>query len=339
MTGERLSKGWIRLIVAVMLASIYAIVWAAGGTTHAAPHLFYIPIILSALVLSWQESLATAVIGALLMSQWLMPLSREPLIYQTTGNWVLRLFIWVGVSLWTSFVFSFWERRSKAYQVQAGEFAHLYRASLHALVSLTELRDSDVTGKHINRLHHYTRLLTEYFKMSEEQRNIIAWSIAFHDIGKVAMPDSILKKPGPLTPDEWKTMKEHPIHGAKIIDSIGKKAKITDPFVQEYLQTTRDIALYHHEWYDGSGYPYGIKGDEIPLSARIAAVCDVYDSLRSERPYKRAFTHDEAVEIILSECGTHFDPMICRAFESLADQFNQVWCEHAESRRKMTNTA
>ena len=138
MTGERLSKGWIRLIVAVMLASIYAIVWAAGGTTHAAPHLFYIPIILSALVLSWQESLATAVIGTLLMSQWLMPLSREPLIYQTTGNWVLRLFIWVGVSLWTSFVFSFWERRSKAYQAQAGEFAHL-SGPAHALC-LTELR-------------------------------------------------------------------------------------------------------------------------------------------------------------------------------------------------------
>ena len=330
MTGERLSKGWIRLIVAVMLASIYAIVWAAGGTTHAAPHLFYIPIILSALVLSWQESLATAVIGALLMSQWLMPLSREPLIYQTTGNWVLRLFIWVGVSLWTSFVFSFWERRSKAYQAQAGEFAHLYRASLHALVSLTELRDSDVTGKHINRLHHYTRLLTEYFKMSEEQRNIIAWSIAFHDIGKVAMPDSILKKPGPLTPDEWKTMKEHPIHGAKIIDSIVKKAKITDPFVQEYLQTTRDIALYHHEWYDGSGYPYGIKG--TILKRADCRCCDVL--IRFARTsLQRAFTHDEPWKSF-SRMRHPFRSHDLQGFESLADQFNQVWCEHAESRRK-----
>ena len=339
MNSKSRSQAWIRLIVAAMLVSIYAAVWFTGGTVSAAPHLFYIPIILSALALSWTESLATAVISGILMSRWLMPLTRDPLVYQTTSNWILRLFILVSISLWTSLFFSFWERRSKAYQAQAQEFAQLYRASLHALVDLTELRDSDVTGRHINRLHHYTKLLTSYFNLREEQQNMIAWSIAFHDIGKVATPDRILKKPGPLTEEEWEIMKEHPLHGGKIIDSIAQSVKISDPFVHQYLKTTREIVLYHHEWYDGSGYPFGLKGEEIPFSARIAAVCDVYDSLRSKRPYKKPYTHAEAVAQILSECGTHFDPQICQAFEELADQFDRVWHEHSQEEQKIPNTA
>lgn len=105
MNSKSRSQAWIRLIVAAMLVSIYAAVWFTGGTVSAAPHLFYIPIILSALALSWTESLATAVISGILMSRWLMPLTRDPLVYQTTSNWILRLFILVSISLWTSLVF------------------------------------------------------------------------------------------------------------------------------------------------------------------------------------------------------------------------------------------
>lgn len=192
MNSKSRSQAWIRLIVAAMLVSIYAAVWFTGGTVSAAPHLFYIPIILSALALSWTESLATAVISGILMSRWLMPSPGIPGLsdHQQLDPAVVHF----SQHLPLDFPgFSFWERRSKAYQAQAQEFAQLYRASLHALVDLTELRDSDVTGRHINRLHHYTKLLTSYFNLREEQQNMIAWSIAFHDIGKVATPDRILK--------------------------------------------------------------------------------------------------------------------------------------------------
>ena len=180
MRSKKLAAHWIRLVVAGMLAATYLLVWLAGGTSSAVPHLFYVPIILSALALSWQESLITAVLSGLLLSEWLMPLNRSPLIYQTTGNWLVRLSSFAVIALWTGIVMKVLEKRSNAYQ----EFAQLHRASLLALVDLTELRDSSVTGKHVYRLHHYTDLLTEHFNFNQNQEMIISWSIAFTISGK-----------------------------------------------------------------------------------------------------------------------------------------------------------
>ncbi|MDI9418817.1 MAG: HD domain-containing protein [Firmicutes bacterium] len=326
MRSKKLAAHWIRLVVAGMLAATYLLVWLAGGTSSAVPHLFYVPIILSALALSWQESLITAVLSGLLLSEWLMPLNRSPLIYQTTGNWLVRLSSFAVIALWTGIVMKVLEKRSNAYQ----EFAQLHRASLLALVDLTELRDSSVTGKHVYRLHHYTDLLTEHFNFNQNQEMIISWSIAFHDIGKVAVPDSILNKRGPLTDEEWDVMRQHPLDGAKIIDTIRKRVKVTDPYVLEFLQVTRNIVLYHHEKYDGSGYPVGLKGDQIPFYVRIATLCDVYDSLRSKRPYKEAFSHEEAMELIVSESGTRFDPVVIEAFINLADEFDKIWVTYSD---------
>lgn len=330
MRAKSLAPGWIRAIVACMLGVVYLLVWLAGGTSSAVPHLFYVPIILSALTLSWKESLATAIISGLLLSKWTMPLSRSPLIYQTTANWVVRLTSFTVISLWTGIVTTLLDRQSKRFQAQINEFTQLNRATLLALVDLTELRDSSVTGKHVYRLHHYADLLTKHFNYAPNQRAIISWSIAFHDIGKVAVPDSILNKPGPLTEAEWEIMKQHPLDGANIIDTISKRVNITDPYVSEFLQVTRNIVLYHHERYDGKGYPIGLEGDQIPLYVRIASLCDVYDSLRSERPYKRAFSHEEAKEIITSESGTRFDPAVVEAFTKLADEFDKIWATYSE---------
>ena len=330
MSTRSVAAGWIRFVVACMLGVFYFLVWLAGGTSSAVPHLFYIPIVLSALTLSWKESVATAVLSGLLLSEWLMPLSRSPLIYQTTTNWIVRLSSFVVIALWTGTVLMILERRSKVYQDQANEFAQLHRATLLALVDLTELRDSSVTGKHVYRLHHYADLLTDYFDFDQDHKAIISWSIAFHDIGKVAVPDSILNKPGPLTDEEWDVMRQHPRDGAKIIDTIRKRVKVTDPYVLEFLQVTRNIVLYHHEKYDGSGYPVGLKGDQIPFYVRIATLCDVYDSLRSKRPYKEAFSHEEAMELIVNESGTRFDPVVVEAFINLADEFDKVWVTYSD---------
>lgn len=182
--------GWILILVAVMLGVVYFLVWYSGGTRNALPHLFYIPIILTAVACSWKYSLATALISGFLLSEWLMPLSKEPLVYQETGNWLIRLIVYVGISLWTSLVFGIYRSRSERYQEQISEFAELHQASLHALVDLAEMHDHEVTGRHLNRLKYYANLITSYLEIDEILSRNIADTIALHDIGKVAVPDT-----------------------------------------------------------------------------------------------------------------------------------------------------
>ncbi len=315
------------LINCLLLAIFYFAVWYTGGTSNAWPHLFYIPIILTALVCSWKSSLITALISGLLLSQWLMPLRKDPLIYQQTSVWLLRLVMFAIVSLWTSLVFRLFKKQTFAYQEQITELFKIHKASLHALVDLAEMHDYDVTGKHLNRLEYYARLLTDYLGLDKELSNNIIDTIALHDVGKVAVPEAILHKPGPLTEKEWEIMKKHPIQGTQILKSIEAKVNITNPSVRRYTKVATEIVLYHHEKWDGTGYPIGLKGKAIPISARIAALCDVYDSLRSQRPYKRPYTHKEAKNIICDGKGKHFDPKIVKAFQALEDEFDRVWRE------------
>ncbi len=319
-----------RLIVLVVIGIIFVIVLIAGGTSSALTHLYYLPIIYTAMVFPWYESIFVAGISGLLMSQWLTPLSSNPFIPQTPGHWLFRLFAYLAIASWTSLMYSTLTKRSQAYEEEATEFAQLYRASLHALVDLTEMRDNDVTGKHINRLQYYTKVLAQLFIDNEDEINILASTITFHDIGKVAVPDEILNKPGSLTSAEWEIMKQHPLRGAEIIDIIKRNTKINNTYVRRYLETAREIALYHHEKFDGTGYPLGLAGDAIPLSARIAALCDVYDALRSVRPYKKAFSHQQAVHKILAERGKHFDPKIIDAFVLIEAEFEQIWNDHCD---------
>ena len=132
---------------------------------------------------------------------------------------------------------------------------------------------------------------------------------SMHDVGKILVPDSILKKPGKLTPEEYETMKVHAASGGDVVIKV--LSGITD---EEYLKFVSDIATYHHEWWDGTGYPKKLKGEEIPLCARIMAIADVYDALISKRCYKDAMPIDEAIKIIKEESGTHFDPLLVDVF-------------------------
>jgi len=140
-----------------------------------------------------------------------------------------------------------------------------------------------------------------------------------HDIGKVGIPDSILLKPGRLTDGEFEVMKSHTIIGGETLNAALKQYP-----GMEYLRTARDIAMTHHERFDGSGYPYSIQGDDIPLCGRIVAVCDVYDALISQRVYKPSLSHDVARSIIVDERGTHFDPRIVDAFLECEDEIRDV---------------
>jgi response regulator RpfG family c-di-GMP phosphodiesterase len=199
-------------------------------------------------------------------------------------------------------------------------------ALILGLAKLAEYRDED-TGSHLERIREYTRILakelskqTQYEQyISDDYINDIYQSSILHDIGKVGIRDSILLKPGKLTEKEFEIIKGHTVIGGDAISAIESQIK-----VRSFLTLARDIAYSHHEKWDGSGYPKGLKGDAIPLSARITAVADVYDALTSERPYKKAFSHQKAMGIITNGSGKHFDPNIIEAFCIQAGQFEKI---------------
>lgn len=318
---------YLFLGITTSLITIFLLVWYFGGTSSAITHLFYIPIIFTALACSWKHSLAVALISGILLSGGIMPLRTDPLIYQELSVWLIRLFMFVIASLWTSIMFEYLNNRSQLYRNQINELYQIHQATVHALVDLTELRDSEVTGRHLNRLSYYAELLADELGIDPELKENIIKTIALHDIGKVAVPDHILNKPGALNQYEWEVMKKHPTQGAGILNAITHQVEITNPAVINYMKVAQEIAYSHHEKYDGSGYPQGLKGKEIPLSARIAALCDVYDSLRSQRPYKKPYSHQVTTKIILAERGAHFDPEIVDAFITVAHQFADIWEE------------
>lgn len=177
------------------------------------------------------------------------------------------------------------------------------KETITRLMRAAEFRDNE-TGMHILRMGHFSAEIGRALGMPEAECETLLMATPMHDIGKVATPDRILLKPGKLDADEWDIMKQHTIAGYEIL----KESQ------SELLQTAAQIALSHHEKFDGTGYPHGLKGEKIPLCARICAVSDVFDALTSERPYKRAWPVEEAISELDRLSGTHFDPLLIRAF-------------------------
>ena len=199
----------------------------------------------------------------------------------------------------------------------------LQNALVFTLADMVENRDEG-TGGHIERTSGYLRILADEMmargvykkELSEIDIDLMISSAKLHDVGKVAISDSILNKQGKLTDEEFITMKTHCYAGERIIDNIISRSDDVD-----FLQSAKAIALSHHERWDGKGYPNGLKGEEIPLQGRLSAIVDVFDALVSERPYKKPFTPDEAMSIIIDGAGTHFDPEIARVFFDAKDKF------------------
>ncbi len=183
------------------------------------------------------------------------------------------------------------------------------REALLFLGRTAEHRDPE-TGRHLTRMSTYSWLIAKALGLPDEQANHIRMASPLHDVGKVAIPDHILLKPGKLTVEEYAIMKGHAQHGADILS--GSQSPL--------LQLACEIALTHHERFDGGGYPRGLKGEDIPLPGRIVAVADVFDALSTTRPYKRPWSFDDAVGYLRDNAGSHFDPACLAAFESsLAD--------------------
>lgn len=219
------------------------------------------------------------------------------------------------------------EQRTREVQV-------IQDVTIMAMASLGEARDNE-TGAHIRRTQNYVRALARKLKshpkfrsfLDNETVELLYKSAPLHDIGKVGIPDRILLKPGKLTPEEFEIMKTHTTLGRNAIAAAEKHLDVPSSF----LRFAREIAHYHQEKWDGSGYPKGLAGDQIPISARLMALADVYDALISRRVYKPAFPHEKAVDIIRQGRGTHFDPDIADAFLAITEEFRGIADRYADS--------
>ena len=195
-------------------------------------------------------------------------------------------------------------------------FEQLKKVSLETIYRLAraaEYRDED-TGDHLLRMSNYSAVLAEGMGFDKSKREAILYASPMHDVGKIGIPDRILLKPGRLDLEEWDIMRSHTIIGAKILEKSSS----------DIVQLAEVIALTHHEKWDGSGYPVGLKEKEIPLPGRIVAVSDVFDALQSIRPYKKAFPIDETLAIMTAGRGVHFDPEVLDVFFSLLDRILEI---------------
>jgi adenylate cyclase len=283
--------------------------------------------VMSALILSWTRSiLGLSVIAACCAGLWIASgwalrakgIFISPLLPLVTfgGNFSLLTFI------------KYW-REEQTVKSRNRDLVAMQNFTIQCLAALTETRDSE-TGRHIERCQHYVKLLSEQMSrnprfseiLDEETIDLLYRSASLHDIGKVGVPDSILLKPATLTEDEYREMKKHTLYGLEAIQRAehlyGKDVK------DSFLQFGKIIAYSHHEKWDGTGYPEGLSGEDIPLFGRIMAIADVYDALICKRRYKPSFSHAEAVELIVRNKGTHFDPTAVEAFREVQEEFHKI---------------
>jgi putative two-component system response regulator len=196
------------------------------------------------------------------------------------------------------------EQKEKSYQ--ALESSHL--DTIRRLATAAEFKDDD-TGAHILRMSRVSSIIARAYGQDEKYCNLLEQASPMHDIGKIGIPDDVLKKPGKLTKAEWILMRKHPEYGANILS--GSDVPV--------LQMAEEVALAHHEKFDGSGYPSNLQGEQIPLSARIVALADFFDALTMDRCYRPAFSDEKALAMLKESSGTHFDPNVVQAFFSVSN--------------------
>ncbi len=202
----------------------------------------------------------------------------------------------------------------------------LQYAIVYSLSEMVERRDHN-TGGHILRTSKYLKTLLQQVRtdgcyggeLDSVDMDTYAHASQMHDVGKICVSDTILLKEGSLTPEEFEVMKEHATYGGEIIRSAMKTTSAA-----EFLEAAEIFASSHHEKWNGTGYPVGLKGEDIPIGGRLMAIVDAYDAITSERPYKKAKTHEQAVEIIKADSGTHFDPLLVNSFLEISDRFKSI---------------
>lgn len=206
------------------------------------------------------------------------------------------------------------DRLEETVQKRTAQLSSSYQSIIGMLSRAAGYRENE-TERHIMRIGEYAALTARAIGLTEEQCEHMRLAMPMHDIGKIGIPEAILKKSGPFSPEEREIMEHHARIGFHILN---------DSASTPLTLLAAEIALYHHEHWDGKGYPQGLKGEEIPLSGRIAALCDVYDALRSARPYKTAWSAEETLAYFRERSGTHFDPQLVHVFERIFDQLENI---------------
>jgi len=224
-----------------------------------------------------------------------------------------------------------WSRLHHTNQMAAADLLRAHQGLIISLAELAESRDAD-TGAHLYRVRDHCTLLAKFLaadprfaeQITPDFIEAIYYVSPLHDIGKVAIPDAILHKQGKLTEEEFEQVKSHTLIGARSLDTVLKYCDLA------MFRMAHDLVLGHHESYDGQGYPYGLKGNDIPLAARIMCVADYYDAIRSERVYKAAFSREEAISYIREQAGRKFDPEIADIMLAHIDEFEDIHNQYAE---------
>ena len=305
----------------ILLASLIGIIALLHYATPTEPHyyhkihivlrkLYFLPPVMAAVWFGLRGACATALVVSLLFI--LHAFLDWPGNYMEQANQVGEL-----VGFWVAGVIPGWlfDRQRSLLQ----ELANANEETLLGLVAALDLREHS-TRLHSQRVREFTELIAVQLGVDEKMKREIGFGALLHDVGKIAVPDHILLKPGKLTDLEWVEMRKHPEAGYRIVKRIG------------FLKDAAEIVHAHHEWYDGNGYPRGLKGDEIPLGARLFMVADVYDALTSERPYRSPVSYDEAAAEIRRLSGSHFDPVVVDRFMAIApEQLQEIAGRYLEA--------
>jgi len=227
--------------------------------------------------------------------------------------------------------------RRRTEELEASKIDMIWR-----LGKAAEFRSED-TGNHVIRVSYYSRILAEQLGMSQEDQEMILLTSPLHDLGKIGIPDQILMKKGKLDNDEWRTMKMHCTIGQELLLTLNplrtptfnnKRNMIQEVLGRDdnpFLQMASEIAGFHHEQWQGKGYPFAVQGEEIPLTERIVAIGDVYDALRNKRSYKPALPHEEVLTLMRKKNGSHFDPAVFNAFEQCLSEFIDIHHQYGDS--------
>ncbi len=307
LAGRAPSLPWLRLAggAAIVVAGLLAfvLVRTTGGSPNPLNHLGYLPIVLAAYLFGWRGGLAAAAYVAFLLGP-LPTLANLGGGLEAPDAWAVRGTTFGLVGGLTGSLFDRCRTATLGWKKAAVEIAQRQRDGMLALARGAEAKDTD-TGDHVVRVQLLAENLARATGMDAERAEDIGWSAMLHDVGKLHVPDRILLKPGPLSAEEWEIMRRHPIWGAEILAQ------------GEGFEVARRIARWHHENIDGSGYPDGLRGDRIPLEARIVRIADAFDAMTHARPYQAARSVEWALEELDRHAGRQFDPELVALFIGL----------------------
>jgi len=283
---------WTAALVGAALAIATLATYYGGGTTHALPHLFYVPVVLGAASFGVRGGFVTGILAGLLCGP-LMPHNVELGIPQTFQNWFVRMIFFTAIGVLVGAL-------AGRLRLRIVDLEKLNDQTILAFVRAVDAKDP-YTARHSERVAEFARAIAQEMGLPAEAVTRIHRAALLHDIGKIAIPESILNKPGRLTDEEYEVIKRHPVESVRIVSGIDQ--------YREYIDGIR----HHHERLDGKGYPDGIGGTELGLDARIIAVADAFEAMTSDRAYRPALPLEDAVRQLQEGAGTQFDPAAVEA--------------------------